>query len=144
MKKRLRIVVKVRNIIYDAKPLQQAVSQETTIWTTHERRYSSIGASKLFNKVISELIAVDVKIDEEEKALILLSSLSQSYDYIVTTMLYSKETLILKEVMSTLYVMRSEKGQIKWSRKDRVWWSPEGKKEKERKVWAYQRHITFA
>ena len=36
-----------------------------------------------FNKVISELLTVDVKIDEENKALIFLSSLSQSYDHIV-------------------------------------------------------------
>jgi len=54
-----------------------------------------------FNKVISELLAVDVKIDEEAKALILLSSLSESYDHITTIMLYSKKTLILKEVTST-------------------------------------------
>ena len=56
----------------------------------------------LFNKVISELLAVDVKIDEEDKALILLSSLPVSYDHIVTTMLYGKETLILEEITSTL------------------------------------------
>jgi len=31
-----------------------------------------------FNKVINELLAVDVKIDEEDKALILLSSLPES------------------------------------------------------------------
>ena len=55
-----------------------------------------------FNKVISKLLAVDVKIDEEDKALILLSSLSESYDHIVTTMLYGKETFILEEVTSTL------------------------------------------
>ena len=47
-----------------------------------------------FNKVISELLAVDVKIDEEDNALILLSSFSESYDHIVTTMLYGKETPI--------------------------------------------------
>jgi len=41
----------------------------------------------LFNKVINELLAVDVKIDEEDKALILLSSLSESYDHIISTML---------------------------------------------------------
>ena len=41
-----------------------------------------------FNKVISELLAVDVK------ALILLSSLLESYVHIVTTMLYGKKTLI--------------------------------------------------
>jgi len=55
-----------------------------------------------FNKIISELLAVDVKIDEEDNALILLSSLPQSYDHIITTMLYGKETLILEEGMLTL------------------------------------------
>jgi len=55
-----------------------------------------------FNKVISELLPVDVKIDEEDKALILLSSLSESYDYIITTMLYGKEALILEEITSIL------------------------------------------
>ena len=55
-----------------------------------------------FNKVINELLTVDVKIDEENKAFILLSSLLQSYDHIVTTMLHGKETLILEDVMSTL------------------------------------------
>jgi len=55
-----------------------------------------------FNKIISELLAVNVKIDEEDKALILLSPLPQSYDHIVTTMLYGKDTLILEEVISNL------------------------------------------
>jgi len=55
-----------------------------------------------FNKVISELLAVDVKIDEDDKALILPSSLPESYVHIVTTMLYGKKTLILKEITSTL------------------------------------------
>ena len=34
-----------------------------------------------FNKVISKLLAVDVKINEEEKTLILFSSLPDSYDH---------------------------------------------------------------
>ena len=55
-----------------------------------------------FNKVINELLTVDVKIDEEDKVLILLSSLLESYNHIVTNMLYDKETLILEEVTSTL------------------------------------------
>jgi len=62
-----------------------------------------------FNKVISELLAVDVKIDEEGKTLILLSSLPESYDHIVTTMLYGKETLNLEEVTSTLLSNESRK-----------------------------------
>jgi len=54
-----------------------------------------------FNKVMNELLVVDVKIDEENKALIFLSSLLQSYDHIITTMLYGKKTLILEDVTST-------------------------------------------
>jgi len=55
----------------------------------------------IFNKVISELLAVDVKIDEEDKALILRSLFPELYDHIVTTTLYDKKTLIL-EVTSIL------------------------------------------
>jgi len=55
-----------------------------------------------FNKVISKLLAIDIKIDKEDKTFILLSSLPVSYDHIVTTMLYSKKPLILEEVTSTL------------------------------------------
>jgi len=55
-----------------------------------------------FNKVISEHLPVDVKINKEEKVLILLSPLSQSYDHIIITTLYDKKTLILMEVTTTL------------------------------------------
>ena len=55
-----------------------------------------------FNKIINELLTVDVKIDEEDKTLILLRSLSQSYDHIITTMLCGKKIPILEEVTSTL------------------------------------------
>jgi len=40
-----------------------------------------------FIKIINELLTVDIKIDEENKALILLSLLPESNDHIVTTML---------------------------------------------------------
>ena len=55
-----------------------------------------------FNKIIIELLTIDVKINEEDKALILLSSLPELYDDIVTTMFYGKKTLILEEVTVTL------------------------------------------
>ena len=40
-----------------------------------------------FNKIIIELLTVDVKIDEEDKTLTLLSSLSESYDQIIITII---------------------------------------------------------
>ena len=62
-----------------------------------------------FNKVISECLDVNVKIDEKDKALILLSSLQESYDHIITTMFYGKETLILEESLQLSYLMRIRK-----------------------------------
>ena len=68
-----------------------------------------------FNNVINELLAFDAKIDEEDKALILLNSLSESYDHIVTITLYDKKTLILEEVISTLLSneIRKRPNQVK-------------------------------
>jgi len=73
-------------------PYELHINEETTV----------LEHLNFFNKVISKLLVVDVKIDEEDKALILLNLLPESYDHIVTTMLYGKETLILEEVTSTL------------------------------------------
>jgi len=101
MKKRYDIVVKVRDI-YDKKSLQQFVSQVIITWATHEGRDSGVEHLNFFNKVISDLLTVNVKIDEEDKALILLSLISQSYDHIVTSILYGKKNRILEEVTSTL------------------------------------------
>ena len=55
-----------------------------------------------FNRIIGKLLAVDVKVDEEDKTLILLSSLLNSYDHTVTNMLFGKDVLITKEVTTTL------------------------------------------
>ncbi|KAK8944625.1 hypothetical protein KSP39_PZI007680 [Platanthera zijinensis] len=55
-----------------------------------------------FNKLISQLRSMDVKVEEEDQALLLLSSLPKSYDHLVTTILYGKDTLKMEEVMATL------------------------------------------
>ncbi|KAL3623657.1 hypothetical protein CASFOL_032473 [Castilleja foliolosa] len=55
-----------------------------------------------YNKILLDLNAVGVKIDEEDQAIILLSSLPKSYEHIVDTMLYGKETLTMTEVKSVL------------------------------------------
>ena len=64
-------------------------------------RDNGVGASKLLQQDHQRASSCWCQDDEEDKALILLSSLPQSYDHIVTTMLYGKEALIL-EVTSTL------------------------------------------
>ena len=114
-------MVKVKNIIYDEKPLHKLYLKKQLYGLCMKKGTTVLEHLNFFNKVISELLPVDVKIDEEDKVLILLNSLSKLYDRIDTTMLYGKETLILEEVTSTLLSNEIVKGQIKRSRQDRVW-----------------------
>jgi len=51
-----------------------------------------------FNKILSNLLALEVKLEEEDKALMLLSSFPSSYDHLTTTIMYDKETLELEDV----------------------------------------------
>ena len=55
-----------------------------------------------FNECITQLLSVEVKIDEEDKAIILLASLSKSYETLVTTLLVGKSMLTVDEVATTL------------------------------------------
>ncbi|PKA62818.1 Retrovirus-related Pol polyprotein from transposon TNT 1-94 [Apostasia shenzhenica] len=56
----------------------------------------------VFCKMISQLRSIDVKLEDEDEALLLLSSLPKSYDHLVTTILYDKDTLKVEKVNATL------------------------------------------
>ncbi|GKB02940.1 hypothetical protein Tco_0831029, partial [Tanacetum coccineum] len=55
-----------------------------------------------FNKLVGDLANIDVKIDDEDQALMLLTSLPSSYDNFVETLFYGRETLTLEDVLSSL------------------------------------------
>ncbi|KAH9770761.1 hypothetical protein KPL71_012475 [Citrus sinensis] len=55
-----------------------------------------------FNKLILDLENVNVNLEDEDKALILLSSLPDSYEHFVDTLLYGRQTLTLKDVKNAL------------------------------------------
>ena len=55
-----------------------------------------------FNQVCSDVMSLDVKIDEEDRALLLLCSLPVSYDGLITILVYEKETLNFEEVVGVL------------------------------------------
>ena len=50
-----------------------------------------------------------MKFEEKDKALILLNSLPKSYDNLVTTLMWGKETLELKEIISALLSFNQRK-----------------------------------
>lgn len=55
-----------------------------------------------FNKVIIDIKAIDVNIEDENNAIILLNSLSYSYKHFMNTLLYGKQSLITEDFKSTL------------------------------------------
>ena len=65
----------------------------------------------VFNTIISNLLCVGEKLQEDDKALLLLTSLPPSYEHLVTAILYGKDSLDFKEVTSTLVSNEIRKGR---------------------------------
>nr|GEW22973.1 retrotransposon protein, putative, Ty1-copia subclass [Tanacetum cinerariifolium] len=55
-----------------------------------------------FNKLVLDLANIERKIEDEDLALLLLTSLPALYEHFVDTFLYGREALTLKDVMATL------------------------------------------
>ena len=67
-----------------------------------------------FSKLIDDLEAVDVKISDEDKAILVLNSLPNSYDQMRDAILYERDKPItLTEVHSTLMAKELQKGSKK-------------------------------
>ena len=55
-----------------------------------------------FNRILSDLLNLKVKLEEEDKELLLLSSFPSNYDHLATIIMYGKKTLKLKDVRQML------------------------------------------
>ncbi|GJV29336.1 retrovirus-related pol polyprotein from transposon TNT 1-94 [Tanacetum coccineum] len=55
-----------------------------------------------FNKIVLDLANIEVKFEDEDLALLLLTSLPASYEHFVDTLLYGREALTLEDVMAIL------------------------------------------
>jgi predicted permease len=55
-----------------------------------------------FNMLITWLTNFGVNLEEEDKVILLLASLPTSFNHLVTTLMYGKETLELEKVTSAL------------------------------------------
>ena len=55
-----------------------------------------------FNMLSTQLSSFGVNYEDEDKALLLLASFPTSFDHLVTTLMYGKETIVFEEVISAL------------------------------------------
>jgi hypothetical protein len=60
-----------------------------------------------FNRIILDLKNIDIKVDDEDEALILLGSLSDVFDNFVNSMLYGRDTISLADVKSVDHIASS-------------------------------------
>ena len=56
----------------------------------------------VFNSLVSQLMSIGVKIEEEDKALILVNSLPKSFKNLVTTLCYGRDDLDIDTVVRAL------------------------------------------
>jgi len=89
-------------ILYIMKSLSNKLFMKKQLYSLQMKKGSPIlQYHNAFNRILSDLLALEVKL-EEDKALLLLSSLPSSYDHLATTIMYDKETLELKDVRQML------------------------------------------
>ncbi|GJS83949.1 zinc finger, CCHC-type containing protein [Tanacetum coccineum] len=55
-----------------------------------------------FNKLILDFANIDIEIEDEDQALMLLTSLPSSYENFVETLFYRRESLTIEDVLATL------------------------------------------
>ena len=63
-----------------------------------------------FNKIIVELDSLELKIEEEDKVLLVFVLLPSSFHGIMTTLMFGKETLKFDEVASVLLMNETQQG----------------------------------
>ncbi|GJX01365.1 zinc finger, CCHC-type containing protein [Tanacetum coccineum] len=88
--------------------LGDRVLREVTKETTDAGIWTKLTSTKLgdhideFNKLILDLANIDIEIEDEDQALMLLTSLPSSYENFVETLLYGRESLTMEDVLATL------------------------------------------
>ena len=67
-----------------------------------------------FNRVISDLARIEVKVEDEDRAILMLTSLPKSYKGLVVTLMYGKTSITASEVNTALlsYDQREKKASV--------------------------------
>ncbi|KAH9779667.1 hypothetical protein KPL71_007786 [Citrus sinensis] len=89
--------------LYTKKSMAKRLGTKKKLYTLQMEEGSSITDHiDAFNKIILDLEDINVKIDDEDKAMILLCSLPSSFEHLIDTLMYGRQTLTMVYVKETL------------------------------------------
>lgn len=95
------VVVKVAHPVYGKEYVQQLDAEEATRQPFDARRWIGYGIYSIV-WLCMDLHNIGVKLEEEDKSLLLLFSLPSSFDPLVMALLYNKEIMNYKDIVSVL------------------------------------------
>ena len=90
--------------LYTSKNLSNRLYLKKQLFGLHMKKVASIHDHlSVFHKLVSDLLCVNEILKEDDKALLLLNSLPSSYEHLVTTIIYGKDTLKFEQGRLNLY-----------------------------------------
>ena len=97
-----RFVVKVAHHVYEKNMYNKLMLKRRLYSLWMQEGWDILGHIQKFDQTCNKLLNIGIKMKEEDKSLLLLCSLPSSYDPLVTTLLYGKETLEYEDMVSML------------------------------------------
>ncbi|GKF82621.1 hypothetical protein Tco_0244277, partial [Tanacetum coccineum] len=89
--------------LYMTKSLANRLYLKKKLYTYYMSPVTKLGDHiDKFNKLILDLANIDIEIEDEDQALMLLTSLPSSYENFMETILYGRESFIMEDVLATL------------------------------------------
>lgn len=83
--------------------MAKRLATKKNLYTLQIEKGSSItNYINVFKKIILDLEDINVKINDEDKTIILLFSLPNSYEHLVDTLIYGRQTITMVDVKETL------------------------------------------